>query len=550
MVHRIFVGGRVFTAGLSSSREWGVSVRDGRIDAVGTWEEVADLATSDTEVEQLDGGLLLPGFQDAHMHPVGAGMEILQCDLSGAGSSEEALRTVAEYAASHPDEPWILGGGWSMDHFPGGTPRAEDLDRVTGGRPALLANRDHHGSWFNTAAARAAGIDRTTADPADGRFERDADGTPNGTAHEGAVTLFDRVLPARTLDLQERGLLRAQEEALALGITGWQDALVGVGLGMPDFLDAYCAVQSSGRLTVRAALDFWWDRHGDLGQLDGIRERRERVRGLGDPGRLSAPNVKVMVDGVAENYTALLSDAYLDTHGHPTGNHGIPFVPTETLATIVPAIDAAGFGVHFHALGDAAVTASLDAIERAQETNGISGNAHQLAHLQFVARHDIPRFARLGAIANLQALWAHRDEQFVTLTEPFVSPELLRQTYPFGQLSRAGAPLAGGSDWPVSSADPLAAAYVATHRLGIDDGDTRVLTSASERLDLAEFLAAYTAGSAVACGRGGFTGRIAEGYAADFVVLEHDPFAGEVPVHQAAPLSTWIDGEAVWRRDS
>lgn len=542
----LFTGGTVWTAGWERSKRQDVAVRAGGIVAVG--EPGSLSAEAGAEVVDITGRLLVPGFQDSHVHPVQAGVELLQCDLTRATDAEDCVRIVAEYAASHPDEPWILGAGWSMEFFPGGTPTREALDRVVADRPVALSNRDHHGMWVNTRALELAGITDRTPDPVDGRIERDAAGVASGTLHEGAVGLLAHVKPAIDDHLAYRGLLRAQDELLALGITSWQDAMVGTGLGMPDAFDVYLRAIAEGTLRARVVGALWWERDRGVEQLPGLIARRERVAAAADPDRLRMDAVKIMVDGVAENFTAAISSDYLDASGAPSGNRGLSFFEPTALREYVTALDAAGFAVHFHALGDRAVTEALDAVAAARTANAATSSRHQLAHLQLVAAADVPRFAALDAVANLQPLWACHEPQLDELTLPFLAPELAARHYPFGDLHRAGARFAAGSDWPVSSANPLAGIRVAVTR--VEEGSHEPPLGGPEQgLPLATAFAAYTSGGAAVNGRGTATGAIAPGYRADLIVLDRDPFdAPAEALDDTQVLSTWIDGERVFAR--
>jgi predicted amidohydrolase YtcJ len=550
----VFTGGTVFTSAWGRSRPRDVAVRAGAILAVAEPGALADMTGPVTEVVDLRGRMLLPGFQDSHVHPVQAGVELLQCDLTGAVDAEDCLRIIAEYADAHPEEPWILGAGWSMAFFPGGTPTREALDRVVPGRPVALVNRDHHGMWVNTRALELAGITDRTPDPADGRIERDAAGAASGTLHEGAVGLLAHVKPAIDAGQAYRGLLHAQEELFALGITSWQDAMVGTGLGMPDAFDVYLRAAADGSLRARVTGALWWERERGVEQLPGLVARREQVARDAGPARLRMDVVKIMVDGVAENFTAAISSDYLDAAGAPSGNRGLSFVDPAALREYVTAIDAAGFAVHFHALGDRAVTEALDAIEAARAANGrgaangSTASRHQLAHLQLVAAADVPRFAELDAVANLQPLWACHEPQLDELTLPFLEPALAARHYPFGELHRAGTRFAAGSDWPVSSGDPLAGIRVAVTR--VEAGSGRPPLGGTEQgLPLATALAAYTSGGAAVGGRRD-TGAIEPGFLADLAVLDRDPFDGPPEaLDETHVVSTWIDGSRVFTRD-
>lgn len=547
-VDLLFTGGTVFTGSGTPLAGYSVAVTGDRITAVVPDAEADALANPHTRRIDLAGAMLAPGFQDAHAHPIGAGVELLQCNLTETESAEEAVSAIAAYAAANPDEPWILGAGWSMDHYPGGSPTRDLIDAVVPDRPVFLMSRDHHSAWVNTEAIRIAGLDANTPDPADGRIEREADEFPAGTFHEGSSELFSDVKPETTPDLAYRGLLRAQEELLALGITAWQDAWVGDGGPGTGGRGAYLRAVEEGTLRVHVVGAQWWERDKGLEQIDRILELREERLASGSSDRFELGTVKIMVDGVAENYTASMIEPYRDAEGHDTCNHGISFLDHDTMVEAVKRLDAAGMQVHFHALGDRAVRDALDAVEAARAANGPSNGRHHLAHLQVVTEADTKRFAEVDATANLQALWATHEDQLDTLTLPFLQEGAVNRQYPFGDLQANGARLAAGSDWPVSSANPLEAIHIAVTRVapGIE---SEPLGGEHQRLDLVTALSAYTSGSAYVNHRDHDTGYIREGYLANLVVVNPDPFS--VPtdeLFQTRVTSTWIEGEAVYTR--
>ncbi|TVU61224.1 amidohydrolase family protein [Paenarthrobacter nitroguajacolicus] len=545
----LFENGWVYTGNDAGPIRANLAIADGRIIAVGSPEAVNGTAAPDTRRVDLDGQLLVPGFQDAHIHPIFAGVEMLQCDLTEATTAEEAVAKVARYAVQNPGQPWILGAGWSMDLFPGGTPTRDLLDAVVQDRPVYLQNRDHHGAWANTAAFAAAGISRDTPDPAGGRFEREPDGTPAGTVHEGAMDLFNEAKPALPYNLAYQGLLASQELLLSQGITAWQDAWVPIPEGdHADNLKVYMDAANAGDLKVRVTACQWWDRTAGLSQLEAIVERRDTVRDSFNPLVLSANTVKVMVDGVAENFTAAMHHVYLDHHGHHTDNRGIEFFETGELKEFVTAIDASGMQLHFHALGDRAVTDALDALQTARDANGANDHRHHLAHLQVVRSEDTARFAELGAAANVQALWACHEDQLDTLTLPFLEPGAEARHYPFGELAAAGARLVAGSDWPVSTADPLAAIHVAVNRTAPGE-DLPPLGPESQKLSLKQILDAYTQGTAWINHMEAETGTLEPGKLADLAVLDVNLFdLPQQELHKAVVTQTWIGGECVYDR--
>jgi predicted amidohydrolase YtcJ len=555
---RVFSGGAVYTAEAGGRRviparapggqpASAAAVRDGRIVAVGDAAEagIRELTGPKTEVVDLRGRALLPGFQDAHVHPAFAGVTMVGCNLIGARSLDEALARIGAYAAAHPGQDWVAGSGWRMEWFAAGTPDREILDKVVPDRPAYLTNRDGHGAWANSRALELAGLDARTPDPADGRIERGADGSPQGTLHEGAASLVGDRVPRPSFDDRLAGLLLAQQHLHARGITAWQDAIVGDYLGSQDPLPVYLAAAASGQLTARVEGALWWDRARGAEQLADILGRREQ----GQAGRFRANTVKIMQDGVAESFTAGLIDPYLDGCGGQASGRGLSHVDPEALRSYVTAIDAEHFQVHLHAIGDRAVRESLDAIQAARAANGGNDNRHHIAHLQIMHPDDIPRFAALGVTATIQGLWAAHEPQMDELTIPFIGPERAARQYLFGDLLRSGARLAAGSDWAVSSANPLRAIHVAVNRaLPGAAGAQAAPFLPGQRLDLAEALAAYTIGSAYVNHLDDQTGAIEPGRLADVIVLDRDPFAGRADeIASTTVLATYVQGEAVYQ---
>jgi hypothetical protein len=545
----LFVNGDVYT--VDAARRWAqaVAVSGDRIVAVGSDDEVAHLRTDRTEVIDLRGRMLVPGFQDAHVHPVSGGIDMLQCDLHDFGTKDDYLGAIAEYAAANPDEPWILGGGWSQDVFPRGCPSKDDLDAIAPDRPIYLPNRDGHSVWVNSAALRIGGIDARTPDPDDGRIERLDDGSPQGTLHEGASSLVSEHIPPLDPEMVYQGLLKGQAYMHSLGLTGWQDAIVDRGLLLDNY-DPYLRAGANGDLTARVVGALWWDRGKGLEQIDELVALREG----GTAGRFAATSVKIMQDGVCENFTAAVLDPYLDERGNLTENRGISFVDPEALNEVVTRLDALGFQVHYHALAERAVREALDAIEVARRTNGWTDGRHHLAHIQVVHPEDLPRFRQLGAVANAQPLWAAHEAQMDELTIPFLGEPRWTWQYPFGSLQRHGAQIAMGSDWSVSTPDPLEEMHVAVNRQMPADYAYRVenreVFLPDERLDLASAIHGFTMGTAYVNHADEHTGSIEVGKLADVAVIDRNLFA-----HPAAEIAsarcqmTFVGGERVFASD-
>jgi predicted amidohydrolase YtcJ len=365
---------------------------------------------------------------------------------------------------------------------------------------------------------------------------------------EGAIGLVEALLPETTAEETDAAFDRAQALLHSLGITAWQDALVGSGLGQPDNFGVYLRAAGSGRLTARVRGALWWKRDRGEEQIEAFIERRRIGRAEGD-SRFDPGSVKIMQDGIIENGTAGLTSPYVAPCGCNSAgvNSGLSFIDPELLRGHVTRLDREGFQVHFHALGDRAVREALDAVEAARAANGPSPHRHHLAHLQVVHPEDVPRFAALDAVANIQPLWACHEPQMDELAIPVLGPERAGWQYPFKALLASGAGLAAGSDWPVSSPDPIQGVHVAVNRV-TPGGDGAPLTP-DQRLSLAEALTAYTAGTAYVNHLDDRTGRIAPGLLADLAVLDRDPFDGPAEaIHETRVDATYVGGRLVYGR--
>ncbi len=542
-------GGNVVTVDAYDTVAESVAVRDGTIAAVGTDKQLRELIGGRTDLIDLRGRSLLPGFGDAHVHLGKGGLDRLLIDLSPVASLEEYGDIVVGYAAAHRGDGWLTGGGWALGAFPGGLPTAAMLDAYVSDRPMFLNNRDNHAGWVNSAGLRAAGITAATADPADGRIERDADGQPTGCLHEGAMRLVTARLPTPDDELLVKALLEGQRYLHSVGVTQWQDAIVGSYEPMPETYEAYVRIAADGRLTGRVVAALWLPRGPTEADLDRLRDRRAR----GFVGRLRSTSVKIMADGVCENRTAAMLEPYLGPNGQPTGERGIEFFSREELIRLVPQLDREGFQVHVHAIGDRACRNALDGVEEARRINGMTDTRPHIAHLQVVHPDDRPRFRALGVTATFQPLWAAHEPQMDELTLPVLGSARSAWQYPIRSLVNAGTRIAFGSDWPISSADPLWEIHVAVNHIepaaypyaGAADR-TRVFLP-DERIELHAAIRAFTMGTAFVNHLDAVTGSIEVGKAADLVVLDRDILASAVEgIADGRVLLTLIDGAPVY----
>jgi len=534
----VLAGARIAT--LDAARSWAtaLAVRDGRIAAVGSDAAMAAHVGPSTRLIALRGRTVTPGFGDAHVHPIHGGLARLRCDLHDAYGIETYLDIVKTYARTHPGSTWIQGSGWSMEDFPGGIPSRADLDRVVPDRPVFLTSRDGHSAWVNTRALEVAGITARTVDPSDGRIDRESDGSPGGGLQEGAMTLVEPFLPETSGEDLEAALRLAQSYLHSLGITTWQDAIVTPETEEP----AYVSLAGRGELTAKVVGALWWERSRGPEQIDDLVARRAAT----SIGRYRPTSVKLMMDGVLENHTGTLLESYLDARGQPTGNRGISMIDPAVLEIAIPRMDALGFQPHFHAIGDRATREALDAVAAMRRVNGPSDTRPHIAHIQVIHPDDIERFRELGVVANAQPYWACHEAQMDQLTIPFLGAERATWQYPFRSLLEAGAMLAMGSDWSVSTPDPLAQMELAVNRVSDRHRGASPVFLADQRIGLMDALAAFTIGVAYVNHQDRDTGSIEVGKAADLAVVDRDLFdRGAGAIGEARVVATFIDGIAV-----
>ncbi len=536
--------GRVYT--LDPARPWAetVVIADGRIKAV--YETATAPEDPDTPVFDLGGRMLLPAFQDTHIHAAAGGALYLGCALFDLDSLQAVLAAISACAEADPEAPLIRGTGWTMDQFPEGEPPDKALlDAIDDTRPLVFDDADGHAMWLNTAALNAYGINALTPDPPGGMIARvKGSREPRGSVHETAMDLVKEQWPPFSQERLMAGLVYARDLLHSLGITAFQEALVRLeDPAEYQTLPAFLALAEAGELQLRASLALGWQPGGGEAYLQRLVEARDRYNGrVYENGELRINMVKFWADGVVETRTARMLEPYSDQ----PDTYGLLMIPREELVESVTAVDAAGFQVHIHAIGDATVRYALDALEAARQTNGRRDGRHHLNHVQFVDPDDLGRFAQLGVAATFEPYWAYEDTYITELTRPRVGPERIKTTYPIRAIMDTGARVAFSSDWSVSSANPL---------LGIETAVTRVDPIGNEgdpflpeqAVTLAEALAAYTRDAAWVNGWELTTGTIEAGKYADLVILDRDLFA--IPIQEvsdAQVVATLFEGKVVY----
>jgi hypothetical protein len=534
----VLTNGAIYT--MDAARPWAsaLAVAKGKILYVGDDPGALRLRGGSTVVADLEEKMVLPAFQDSHIHLVTGGIELGLCNLNGSRTKEEVFEKIKAYAAANPGAPWVTGGGWDLPVFPQANPRKEDLDALVSDRPAVLSSADGHSAWANSRALELAGVTKDTADPAGGRIERDPKtGEPTGTFRESAAGLVEKLIPELGPEDTIKGLKAGLGLANRFGIASIIEASAG-----PKILDAYAALDRSGELSVRVLASLHVDTDKGTAEVERLVKLREAYRGA----RLKSTAAKIFADGVMEPHTAALLEPYSDR----PGDRGTPLLEPAAFDTLAVALDAAGFQIHVHAIGDRAIRMSLDAFEAAGRANGFRDLRHHIVHLELIDPADIPRFKALGVTANFQALWAYADPYITDLTLPILGPGRSRWLYPIGSVAATGAVIAGGSDWSVSSMNPLEAIQVALTRRGPDDspGDAWI---PEEKADLETMLRAYTINGAWLSHDEKSRGSLEPGKAADLIVLGRNLF--KIPsseIGRVKVLLTLLDGREVFRDPS
>ncbi|MGW6455750.1 amidohydrolase [Streptomyces sp. NPDC055078] len=522
--------GTVRTGGAAYGDTTALAVRDGLIAALG--DDAERLTDGASEVIDLGGGLLMPAFGDGHAHPLFAGLEHFGPRIRDLPSVDAVVSEVGRWAAGHPDAAWIVGASYDPSLAPGGDFDARWLDEAVADRPVVLRANDYHTVWCNTEALRRAGVDADTPDPRLGRIARRPDGTALGTLREwhACDLVLDRV-PHRPRGELVDALALATRICARAGLTWVQDAWVE-----PEMADAYLAAEAAGVLAVRVNLAQRADPVHWRAQRGAFARTRERVeREAGD--LLSARTVKFFGDGVIEGGTAALLDPYEDA----PHSCGMRVWEPAALAEAVRAFDSDGFQIHIHAIGDAGVRAALDAIESATWANPPWDRRPVITHVQLVDPADLPRFARLGVIANVEPLWARLDAVQSELTVPRIGEQRAARQYPLAELAEHGARLSFGSDWPVSSHLPLEGIQTAVTRR-TTDGLPEHGWTAHQCLTIDQALEAATTGVAHQA-FAGHRSALVPGAPADLVWLGSDPrTADPLRIREIPVLGTWLQG--------
>ena len=528
-------------------RPWAdaVAIKGNEIIFVGDKQSVESYKSISTQVIETPDGMVLPGFIDTHVHLLWGGIEMNDCQLHDLKTPTQIFQALRDYVALHPKNEWLRGSGWELPIFPDGNPRKEWLDEISPDKPVFLLSADGHSAWVNSKALALAGINAQTPDPVNGRIERDPNSKePSGVLREDAMGLVEPLLPLYTKDQIDTGLQFAVKEANRLGITAILDAGTESYTSNDsirrnyDGLDSYREATLDKKISMRVAVSQYANPESWKDDLTQMKKRRFA-------NELGVMNtVKIFSDGVIEGGTAALLEPYLGTD-----DHGILNWHPDTLKKAVAEYDKAGFQVHVHAIGDWGIRSTLDAFEYARQHNGVEDKRHMMSHIQLIHPKDVPRFKELNIIASFQALWAYPDKYITDLTLPVLGPVRSKWNYPINSVFLSGARITGGSDWTVSSLNPLDAIEVAVTRreLGKNDGDALL---PEEAVELETMLRAYTLEGAFSLFKENEIGSLEAGKLADIIILDRNLF--QIPpyeIHNASVVQTIFNGKIVYKKE-
>ena len=534
----ILTGGKVFTENPAQPLAQAVALSGNRILAVGDDSAILALAGPATQRIDLHGRLLLPGFNDAHVHFLDGGESLISVSLGDANSQAEFRDRIAAYAKTLPKGEWVRNGNWDHQRWtPAALPTHQLIDSVTADHPVLVWRTDGHMALANALALKLAGIDRNTKDVPGGEIERDPDGNPTGILKDMAVSLVERIMPPVSPEEVDRGMDAALREAAAHGVTSVQNlADTPEDNGQADIFREFQKYERAGKLTVRI--------------YEGLPLRDwKTLAGAGilapfGGSILRLGNLKAFADGAMGSTTAWMDEPFT---GHP-GNSGLAgpeLLDAENFYAMMQSADKAGLQISIHAIGDRANRTILDLFARLEKQNGPADRRLRIEHAQHLHPSDFARLGQLGVVASMQPYHAIDDGRWVG---SLLGPERTRHSYAWKSALDGGATLAFGSDWPVAPLDPILGIYAAATRQTLD-GKNPGGWIPEERITVAQAVHAYTIGSAFAEHQEAVKGSIEPGKLADLVVLSDDIFTIAPEKIQNTQVDlTIFDGKIIFHR--
>src|SRR6266536_2859757 len=538
-VDLIVTNARIYT--MNPQHKWAeaIAIRGEKIVAAGDRKSIEAMRGPATKVIDADQHMVLPGFTDCHIHFMDGSLGLTRVDLNDSKTIEEIQKRVKAYADAHPNEPWIQGMGWTYPTFGGSAlPNKKILDEVVPDRPVYMVAFDGHSSWANSKALAMAGIDRNTADPPNGKIVRDEKGEATGALKEAAGDLVAAKVPkptrAERLEALRKGIHEANKAGLVRVHSAGQDF---------EYLDLYNELRKNGELTLRFYVAYFLDPPGLTPESIALIESARRQY---NDDWISGGVVKTMLDGVVEAHTAAMLEPYSDD---PTLSGKLFWDPGKYKETIAD-LDARGFQIFTHAIGDQAVRLALDAYQNAATVNHTKDRRPRIEHIETISAQDIDRFGKLGVIASMQPLHSYPDEDTLEIWARNIGPERAKRAWVWHSIEDKGGALAFGSDWPVVTLNPWRGVQTALTRQ-TDEGKPEYGFVPQQRLSLDDTLRAYTIGAAFAGHREKTEGSIETGKLADLIVLDRNLYKIEpTEIGKTEVLMTMVGGKVVYESPS
>jgi predicted amidohydrolase YtcJ len=533
----ILHSGKVWAAEDANTFYEAVAITGNSISAVGNSVDIKKLAGDSTRVIDLKGRLVIPGFNDAHIHFLSGSIGLAQVELTETKSREEVFAYIKKYASDFPDRPWITGRGWQYTMFPGGMPTKEMLDSIVSDRPVCIRAYDGHSAWVNSKALSLAGIDRNTKFNGFGELVRDRSGEPTGALKEGAMGLVEKFIPIKTRDENLLAIKLGLKLAAQLGITSIQNAS-----GNLDELSLYKELLKKDELSLRVSVAFSVGDQTTKEDILSFVQAREQV---GTNTMLRAHTVKFMIDGVIEGHTAFMLAPYADQVPKELSPTGQISMKLPDFGELVSTFDSLGFQIYTHAIGDRGVRETLNAYEVAAKRNGARDSRHRIEHIETINPTDIPRFSQLGVIPSMMPI--HAEPYTIAVWQQAIGEKRLPNSFAWSSMLKANAKMVYSSDWPACVAlNPIRGLHTAVTRRTID-GTPADGWVPEQKISIAEALLAYTQMGAYSSFEENLKGKIKPGFLADVIVLSQDFFTIKpMDTYKTEVVMTVFDGKVIF----
>lgn len=532
---------KIWTGENENSFVEAIAIRDSLIIATGDSKSILGLAGAETQILDLDGKLVSAGFNDAHIHFLGGSMGLTQVELSGAETFDAAIASTLKFINDNPEKEWITGRGWQYTFFESGLPDHETMKALDIDRPVFIRAYDGHSAYANPKAMELAGINENTTFNEFGELVKDENGKPTGALKEDAAWLVGDLVPDDNFEDQLEGLRKGMEYAASLGITSVQNAS-----GSENDLRLFQKLYENGELTLRYAAAFSVSEKTSPSQIERFNFLKDSV-GVGNPW-IRADAIKFMIDGVIEGHTGAMLAPYSDlpaTDPLALGQLNFDLVNYQNL---VKTLDAKGFRLFTHAIGDRGVREVLNAYEKAMLENNSKNKRHRIEHIETISPVDIPRFAKAGILPSMEPI--HAEPGTTTVWSKAVGEERLPYSFAWKSLLEADAKLVFSSDWPACiSLNPIRGIHDAVNRRN-PSGYPKGGWIPQERISIYEAMKAYTSMGAYSSFEEDRKGLLKAGYLADLIVLSEDVFMiNPMEIHQVVVEMTLVDGKIVFSKN-